>query len=220
MSATSDRQVRKGRFIAKAVKGGVACLCLAAVIYVLNVWQFDQSLQNILSVATGNPGWAIIIVIALMVAHNVMPVPAEVIAIAAGSILGLVPGFLAVWSGAMLGACFAFWMSRIWGRNLVSRFLPDACLDRLDQITAHNAWPALLGLRLIPIISFNLVNYSAGLTSVPWPTFVWTTAIGIVPIALLSVAVGANIEIMPLEYLAIGILIIASLKFAHNYRRK
>jgi uncharacterized membrane protein YdjX (TVP38/TMEM64 family) len=51
---------------------------------------------------------------------------------------------------------------------------------------------ALLGLRLIPLISFDLINYVAGLANVSWWTFTWTTAIGILPFTILFVVMGQN----------------------------
>lgn len=39
----------------------------------------------------------------------------------------------------------------------------------------------LLRLRLMPIVSFNLLNISAGLAALPWRTFAAATALGILP---------------------------------------
>lgn len=43
-------------------------------------------------------------------------------------------------------------------------------------------------------IAFNLVNYAAGLTKISWWTFIWTTAIGILPMTILMVTMGASIH--------------------------
>ena len=40
------------------------------------------------------------------------------------------------------------------------------------------------------MISFNLINYAAGLTAVSWWTFTWATGIGILPLTFLMVAIG------------------------------
>lgn len=193
-----------------AIRGMVLAALVAIFALFLWDWQLDDSLKRVLSVAADNPNWAFVIVVAMMIAHNVVPIPAEAIAMAAGAVLGPVIGSVAVWIGAMLGACFAFWIARRWGRGLVARLLPDKYTARLDQISDNTAWPALLGVRLIPIISFNLVNYSVGLTSVPWRVFLWTTAIGIIPVLVMSVGIGANLDIIPMEYLlgALGVIIV------------
>jgi len=37
------------------------------------------------------------------------------------------------------------------------------------------------------VISFNLINYAAGLTTISWWTFTWATALGILPLTCLMV---------------------------------
>src|SRR5687767_5453134 len=44
----------------------------------------------------------------LMVAHSLLPFPAELIAIANGAVFGLGPGVAITWAGAMLGALLGF----------------------------------------------------------------------------------------------------------------
>ena len=46
------------------------------------------------------------------------------------------------------------------------------------------------GARLVPVISFNLINYAAGVLGVGWWRFLWTTSLGILPITVASVALG------------------------------
>jgi uncharacterized membrane protein YdjX (TVP38/TMEM64 family) len=63
------------------------------------------------------------------------------------------------------------------------------------------------------VISFNLVNYAAGLAGVGRITFLWTTAIGILPITALSVLVGsAALRLPPYLWLLGGLaLVLAAL---------
>ena len=43
------------------------------------------------------------------------------------------------------------------------------------------------------MISFNLINYAAGLTTISWWTFTWATALGILPLTCLMVLMGDGI---------------------------
>ena len=52
----------------------------------------------------------------------------------------------------------------------------------------------LIGVRLIPIVPFSLVCYAAGAARVPLWRFVWTTAVGYLPITALSVYFGTRLE--------------------------
>jgi uncharacterized membrane protein YdjX (TVP38/TMEM64 family) len=46
----------------------------------------------------------------------------------------------------------------------------------------------------VPVIAFNLVNYAAGLTKISCWTFIWTTALGILPMTALMVTMGAAVH--------------------------
>ncbi len=52
----------------------------------------------------------------------------------------------------------------------------------------------LLAVRLIPIVPFSLVSYAAGAARVPVWRFVWTTAVGYLPITALAVYFGTRLE--------------------------
>ncbi|HKC31211.1 MAG TPA: VTT domain-containing protein, partial [Burkholderiales bacterium] len=73
---------------------------------------------------------------------------------------------------------------------------------------------ALLLVRLVPLISFNLVNYAAGLLGVGWWTFLWTTALGILPLTVAMVLLGGQILAAPLWAWALGALVLLVLWFS------
>lgn len=125
--------------------------------------------------------------VALMVLHSLVPFPAELVTMTNGVLYGPLWGTVLSWSGAMLGACLAFGIARWGGRPLALRFVPARHLDRFDGWVARYGVGALLVLRLLPLVSFNLVNYAAGLMAVSWWTFLWTTAVGILPMTVLMV---------------------------------
>ena len=91
----------------------------------------------------------------------------------------------------MIGAALSFGAARFLGAPAVERLLSG----RQGHVVARwRSRPLLLLLiRLIPIISFNLINYVAGAAGVPWWSFLWTTAIGILPITVVSVVTGDRI---------------------------
>lgn len=140
--------------------------------------------------------WIGVALIGLMILHNVVPVPAELIAVTAGATLGLLPGVLVVWVGAMIGAALAFWVARRFGRGALAGSRSAVHLTRLDRFVATGDWHGMIAVRLLPIVAFNLVNYASGLADVPWGRFLWTTAVGIVPITVVSVAAGAGLQMV------------------------
>lgn len=152
--------------------------------------------------------WTVLVFLTLMVAHNFVPIPAEMIAMSAGAVLGPLAGISTIWVGAMLGAVVAFWISRRFGRKVVVRFINPKYLSRLDTVAAHKSGFGLLLLRFVPIVSFNLLNYAAGLTSVSWFTYLWTTALGIIPILVLSVFAGANLAHFEPAFVLLALLVL------------
>jgi uncharacterized membrane protein YdjX (TVP38/TMEM64 family) len=139
--------------------------------------------------------WSAVGSMALMVLHSFVPVPAEVIAVANGMLFGPFWGIVVTWSGAMLGAISAFALSRWLGRPVICRFIAAERRAMIERWTVRPG--SLLLLRLIPIVSFNLVNFAAGLAGAGWWDYLWTTALGILPLTMLSVLLGSKIFEIP-----------------------
>jgi len=135
--------------------------------------------------------WSAAGAIALMVLHSFVPVPAEVIAVANGMMFGPWWGVAVTWTGAMLGAVSAFAASRWLGRPFICRLVAEERRRGIERWTTRPG--SLLLLRLIPVVSFNLVNFAAGLAGAGWWNFLWTTALGILPLTVASVVLGSRI---------------------------
>ena len=139
--------------------------------------------------------WAWAGSIALMVLHSFLPLPAEVIAVGNGMLFGAWQGVLVTWTGAMLGAALAYGLARALGRPVLRWVVPARHRARLEGIPTEA--PALLAIRLMPVISFNLVNYAAGVLGVPWWRFLWTTGLGILPLVVTMVVLGREMTAAP-----------------------
>lgn len=159
--------------------------------------------------------FAPIVSVALMVFHSLVPFPAELLAIANGMIFGLAFGIFLTWTGAMLGAVLAWWLARRFGQDIVRRLLGETRWRKLEGAMENFGPRALILARLTPVISFNLVNYAAGLACVPLWTFLWTTAIGILPIIVASVVVGSHMVSASWPFWAALFVIVAALMFLH-----
>ncbi len=155
----------------------------------------ETSTADVEAMVKGWAPWSWLASIALMVLHSFVPLPAEIIALANGMLFGPWWGVALTWAGAMLGAVLAYGLARALGRPAVRAFLPARHWARLEAIPVE-AGP-LLVIRLMPVISFNLVNYAAGLLGVPWWRFLWTTALGILPIVVTMVVLGRELMAAP-----------------------
>lgn len=214
----------------------VLCLLVAAFVGVgllndwfpslWNQWSRRNSIEDVAASIRAYGDWGVAVSIGLMVVHSFLPFPAEIIALANGLIYGIFYGTLITWSGAMLGAQAAFWTARALEETVVEKYFRNDKLERANRWIAVNGTLALLVMRLIPIIAFNLINYAAGLTRVPWWTFTWTTALGIVPLTLLMVAAGDQLKSLPLRLEAVLLfgallvwIVVKSLRKGRDARR-
>ncbi len=180
----------------KSVGQAWAALALLILLLALALlaYRLDLRPETVERVIRDLGAWGVLASIALMVLHSFVPFPAELLAFANGMVYGPVWGTVVTWVGAMLGALVAFALARRAGRPLVERFVERRHLERLDRRIAAGSVPVLLLVRLLPVVSFNLVNYGAGLTRVPLWTFLWTTGLGILPPIVAMVAMGDHLE--------------------------
>jgi uncharacterized membrane protein YdjX (TVP38/TMEM64 family) len=154
------------------------------------VARLDLSVEGIERIAEAWGAWAPVASIALMILHSFLPFPAELIAIANGMLFGPIWGTLVTWVGAMLGAALAFVLARRYGRRLADRLVARRGWTGAEAFRTCCDARTLLLARLVPVISFNLINYAAGVLGVGWWRFLWTTGLGILPITVASVALG------------------------------
>ena len=126
----------------------------------------------------------------LMVVVAILPIPAEIPAAMNGMLFGPVLGIVVTWSGAMIGAVLSYELARYFGRGLSDRFVKPETLAKLEHLKDTEA-AVLLVLRLTPVVAFTVVNWASGLLQVRRSTFVWTTAVGILPGTIAFTASGS-----------------------------
>jgi len=137
--------------------------------------------------------WGVAGSILLMILHSFIPFPAEMLAMANGMVFGPIWGTVITWVGAMLGAYLAFGLARVLGRPFVMAMIGRRHRKALDDWVARQGAGTLFFSRFVPVISFNLINYAAGLTSVSWWTFTWATGLGILPLTFAMVLTGHGV---------------------------
>ncbi|WP_235928822.1 TVP38/TMEM64 family protein [Marisediminicola senii] len=187
------------------VKLGVLVVFVAVAVLV-GILVPLPSLDEIRTAAetAGLPGaFAFVIAYGLV---TLTPVPKNVVGVAAGVIWGFALGSLLVYLGALIGAALAFAIGRALGRDAVERFT-GARVDRVDTVLRRRGLASVIGVRLIPLLPFTVINYTASLTAVRVRDYAIGTAVGIIPGTLAYVAIGAfGFEPGPALYIALGAL--------------
>lgn len=171
--------------------------CAAIGLFIIDKVEGEISVRAFEDVTLSWGHWGVLASVGLMVLHSFVPFPAELVALANGMFYGPFWGTIITWVGAMLGAFLAFALSRAFGRPFVEAMMARRLWQRLDDWTGAHAAEMVFLARFLPVISFNLVNYAAGLTRISWWTFGWTTGLGILPMIILMTAMGDQAGRMP-----------------------
>lgn len=120
---------------------------------------------------------------------------ATVTTLAGGFLFGLFPGVLYNIGGATIGAMGIFLAARMgYGERLAARIdASEGRVHRLKQGIDDNQWSVLFLMRLVPVVPFFVANVVAALLNVSLWRFFVTTALGIVPGAIVYTSVGAGL---------------------------
>ncbi|MBQ6774711.1 MAG: TVP38/TMEM64 family protein [Synergistaceae bacterium] len=135
--------------------------------------------------------YAALISFFLMIFQSVAaPLPAFIITLANANLFGWVKGAVLSWSSAMAGAALCFYIARILGQDTAERLTSKAGLESINTFFERYGTHSILIARLLPFISFDLVSYAAGLTSMRfWPFFI-ATGLGQLPATIVYSYVG------------------------------
>lgn len=156
------------------------------------------------------------IVVLMMLAVLVSPIPSAPIAMAAGAIYGHAWGTLYVVMGAEAGALSAFAIARLLGKAVVHRWFGERLPASMIGSQNALAW-IVFASRLLPFVSFDLVSYAAGLTLLSTWRFALATLAGIIPASFLLAHFGHELsggETDVFLYTALGLGLITAVPVA------
>ncbi len=130
--------------------------------------------------------WAPVISFFLMIFQSIIaPLPAFLITFSNAALFGWVKGAALSWSSAMAGAALCFFLARWFGRAFVEKLTSKFALDGVDDFFKTYGQYTILIARLLPFVSFDIVSYAAGLTSMSFLSFFWATGVGQLPATLI-----------------------------------
>jgi uncharacterized membrane protein YdjX (TVP38/TMEM64 family) len=136
----------------------------------------------------------VVLLYALMLAHAVVPFPAEITNLVSGFTYGIPVAMAICATGWFFSALVTYAIGRHAGRPLVVRLAGEQRVAAAEALMERGGWPALLILRLLPIVPFSGVGYVAGATRVPLLRFAWTSAVGAIPLIAIAVVLGSRLE--------------------------
>jgi uncharacterized membrane protein YdjX (TVP38/TMEM64 family) len=135
-----------------------------------------------------------LLILALALLHSFVFYPAEIVDAAAGFLYGFFPALGLAMAGWILSGLICFAIGRSLARPLLDRWFGTERFERVEAAIERGGATLMLAMRLIPILPFSLVSYAAGAARVPTWRFIWTTAVGYLPITALAVYFGTKLE--------------------------
>jgi uncharacterized membrane protein YdjX (TVP38/TMEM64 family) len=139
---------------------------------------------------------AVVVFIAAYAGLVAFSLPGATLAtITGGFLFGLWPGVVWNVTGATLGATLIFLAARAGlGERLAAKMeASPGALHRFKHGIDANQWSVLFLVRLVPLVPFFVANLLPALFAVPLHRYVITTAIGIIPGAIVITSLGAGL---------------------------
>jgi uncharacterized membrane protein YdjX (TVP38/TMEM64 family) len=120
-----------------------------------------------------------------MVAQSVVLfLPAFPIFVVNALVFGPVWGFFLSWSSAIAGSIVCFSIAKNLGRPVVRRLVNPTHLEMADRVLQKYEKYVILLFGFVPVISFDVISYAAGLTLLTAWEFVLLVLVAQVPSAL------------------------------------
>jgi len=163
---------------------------ILGVFYYLDLFSFTDPAQirdYILSFGSFAP-------IVFIILFTIVPLtlfPDAILAIAGGLIFGLYEGSIYIMIGALCGSTLSFYIARWYGSWIKEKLKNETFLD-IDKNIKKNGFLIIFLLRLVPLVPFDIISYSAGFSSIKYRDFILATFIGIIPGVVVYANIGAE----------------------------
>lgn len=155
--------------------------------------------------------------IAYIAAFVLLPIflfPVPPLALVSGILFGVLKGTIYTLAGAFINATLMFFLSRFIARDTVEHIirtkLSDSMQEKLLTDSQQSITYIFFILRLVPLVSYNLINYAAGITKIRYGNYLLSTITGILPGTIVFLNMGDKLlNIKSMEFVISVVLLLA-----------
>ena len=210
------------------------CTFLISYIYLQGIFNLDKLKENInfLKIWVNEEIYLARIsffILYVLFSGLSFPLVPTIMTIAAGALFGVVEGVIIVSFASTIGACICFLLSRYLLKEFINNKFQKTKVI-IDNKFSIDGIYYLLSLRLIPTISFVLINLIMGVLPISLFRFYYISQLGMLPATVIYVNAGSEIskvnninDVMSFT-LILSFILVATLplliKFAINYVEK
>lgn len=175
--------------------------------YQSGVLSYEQ-VEQIRSFVLGFGLYAPLVFILLFTFAPLIFFPDGILALAGGLIFGFAWGSFYIILGALCGGTLSFYLARLYGNTMREKLSHEKLINFQKSVQKHGFIMILL-LRLVPLVPFNIISYSAGFSTIRYRDFFFATLLGMTPGVLVYANIGAqSLDFGSREfYIAVGLLI-------------
>jgi uncharacterized membrane protein YdjX (TVP38/TMEM64 family) len=166
------------------IKGILLFALLLLIIYAHFLWDLSvyfNPVQIEKWLDSAGPFAPVFYMVIMALAVVISPIPSLPLDITAGAFFGPFLGTLYSVAGALSGAAASFLIARFIGREIMERYLGghiNFCVSCSDKVLTRIVFIS----RLLPIVSFDIISYGAGLTKMSLKNFVLASFFGMIPL--------------------------------------
>jgi uncharacterized membrane protein YdjX (TVP38/TMEM64 family) len=170
--------------------------------------EFRQVRRYIGSYGTVAP-IVIVILMTLSTLIPPLPLPIPLIEVTSGVIFGFLEGAIIVWLGQVISSFMAFATVRFFNKTFIGKFLKNKRWNFYETYLKERGTKAILITRATLSSPFNIISFMAGLSSMPWKAFLWSTSIGVIPETILYTFIGSQLRELHIRFIWLSSIILA-----------
>ncbi len=158
----------------------MALTVVLAVLWLKNQNIFYEWIIRYFVLPIGGIGfWGYIIFLVFMALQSLlMPIPSEVVLLAAGAIWGFWGGFMMGMIGSMLSAVLCYVIAARGGGPIVEKFLGKENIETVDVYLQKYGAPVVFVMRAVPFVGFDPVSYVSGLIRLDFKKYFFANLFG------------------------------------------
>ena len=182
---------------------------------IFNLDELKQNLDLLVIWVNNNPVYSrfLFFISYVIFAGLSFPFLPSILTVAAGALFGILEGVILVSFASTIGACICFLISRYLLSDFINNRFIKIKFFVFEKFRENGHW-YLLSLRLIPTISFILINLIMGILPISLKKFYYISQLGMLPATIIYVNAGSEIakinninDVMSLSLLMSFILI-------------
>lgn len=194
----------------KYLKDHVVSIIVIGLILVLSIGSFFIDLKGLQEIIQNAGIWAPILYILIKSSTVIFaPLSGTALYIFSVPLFGFWQGVLYSFLGDLIGAIVTFYLSRFFGRPVVSYFAGKKYMSKIEDALSLMATPkGFLTMRIAAVSMPEIASYAAGLTKINfWFFIVVHMAVDIIPILVMTSPGLLFTEEIPAWVLSVGIVL-------------